>query len=96
MVWTNKNTATAATAWNIENSMVAEHEKIKEIRPYPQERKTNFLNGYFPKEFFLFDSFSSLIWHGWKREREAKKSVIIFKEGDSAMTPQMMVFSTKL
>ena len=70
--------------------------KIKEIRPYPQERKTNFLNGYFPKEFFLFDSFSSLIWHGWKREREAKKSVIIFKEGDSAMTPQMMVFSTKL
>ena len=41
--------------------MVAEHEKIKEIRPYPQERKTNFLNGYFPKEFFLFDSFSSLI-----------------------------------
>ena len=47
--------------------------KIKEIRPYPQERKTNFLNGYFPKEFFLFDSFSSLIWHGWKLERSQKK-----------------------
>ena len=55
------NIGIGTVTWNIESSMVAEHEKIKEIRPYPQERKTNFLNGYFPKEFFLFDSFSSLI-----------------------------------